>query len=596
MASKGSAKQEKLLRMYFDNAPVGIVTAKKDGKITGANQMSSNIFGIAGEDFLQYEIFDLINDRHMNKALEHFRKVLNEGFAQSELMANSKPNAEIWLDVFATKIDENELVYYFIDRTDEKKAKEKLQQERSRYKALVDNQTDLVCRWFPDEGLTLTFVNEAFSKFFGVDEDQAIGMKWIDFIPTVERDKIKERYKDVGKNPKTISVEHRVVGADGKIYWQHWIDCPIVDDRGKIIEYQSVGRDITSQIEYQGRLDDLIKYDQLTGLYNRSYFENEMKKLDNRAQLPISLIMVDLNGLKFINDTFGQKIGDEMMKVTTRILKECCNEKALLARWGGDELVIFMPRTSFEKAKQISEKIYQKSVTAYVEGKPVSISIGTGTKAKPDKSLRDALKEAEDEMYKHKLTESWSDRNVLLNAILRALEAKSFETETHVQRMKKNARKIGENIDLPISELNRLSLLTILHDIGKINISENILTKKGPLTEEEWEIIKRHPEIGYKIASATKEFAHIAQEILAHHERWDGKGYPQGLKGKDIPLLARITAIADSYDVMSNGRAYKNAMSREEIMAEFKRCAGTQFDPDLVEVFLEILKQDGVDN
>ena len=131
-----------------------------------------------------------------------------------------------------------------------------------------------------------------------------------------------------------------------------------------------------------------------------------------------------------------------------------------------------------------------------------------------------------------------------------------------------------------------------MHDIGEINISAEILTKKGPLTAEEWDIIKKHPETGYRIVRATEEFSHVAEDILSHHERWDGSGYPQGLKGKEIPLLARITAIVDAYEVMTSGRPYKKAMPREEIIAELKRWTGRQFDPELADVFLTILKEE----
>ncbi len=139
---------------------------------------------------------------------------------------------------------------------------------------------------------------------------------------------------------------------------------------------------------------------------------------------------------------------------------------------------------------------------------------------------------------------------------------------------------------LPNAELSRLELLITLHDIGKINISEDILTQKGALTSEEWEIIKKHPEIGFRIAKATDDFSHVAEKILSHHERWDGTGYPRGLKGIDIPLLARITAVADAYEVMSNGRPYKKAMSQDEITEEFKISAGKHFDPEIVKIFL----------
>ena len=150
------------------------------------------------------------------------------------------------------------------------------------------------------------------------------------------------------------------------------------------------------------------------------------------------------------------------------------------------------------------------------------------------------------------------------------------------------AFQIGEALNLSTAEMDRLALLVSLHDIGKISISQEILNKPGKLNEEEWEKIKKHPETGYHIALSTGEFAHIAEEILAHHERWDGKGYPNGLKGKEIPLLSRILAIIDAFDVMTNGRPYKSRMSEDEAIDELKRCSGTQFDPELVDIFMDL--------
>jgi len=335
-------------------------------------------------------------------------------------------------------------------------------------------------------------------------------------------------------------------------------------------------------------------YDQLTGLYNRHFLEEEIQRLDTGRQLPISIIMADLNGLKLVNDTYGHGVGDEMLICTADVLKNSCREEDIITRWGGDEFVILLPQTTITEAQQIENRIKDRCRDAYVKDMPVSIALGLSIKEDTDKDLLMVLKDAEDNMYKEKLVKSQSAKSAVLKTLLKALEEKSFETEGHAQNMQETASKIAEKVNIPDSEINRLRLLITLHDIGKINIDEKILTKTEPLTSEEWELIKKHPETGYRIALAAEEFAHVAGDILAHHEHWDGSGYPQGLKGEEIPLLARIVAIADTYEVMSRGRPYKNALTTEEIKAEFKRRAGTQFDPELVEIFLAII-DDGID-
>ena len=330
-------------------------------------------------------------------------------------------------------------------------------------------------------------------------------------------------------------------------------------------------------------------HDQLTGLYNRHYLEEEMKRLDTPRQLPIGIIMADLNGLKLTNDTYGHDTGDEMLRKATLILKGACRKEDIFARWGGDEFVLLLPQINEDILFNIGKRIKYLGSETKVRDIPISIAIGKAIKNEPAESLIETLKKAEEEMYRQKAIESRSTKNAILEALMEALAANSFETKEHTRNMQALAFKIGEKYGLSDSELIRLNLLITLHDIGKINIPEKLLKKSNPLSNDEWNILKKHPETGYRVAIATEDFAYIAEDILSHHEWWDGSGYPRGLKKNDIPLLARITAIVDAYELMKNGRPYKPAMAAEEIYSEFKRSAGTQFDPDLVNLLLEII-------
>jgi len=375
----------------------------------------------------------------------------------------------------------------------------------------------------------------------------------------------------------------------------HWI---WVLDRGRVLTRSADGKplsmfgthtDITERRMAEEQLRYISLHDTLTGLYNRTFIEAEMKRLDTARQLPLSIIMADLNGLKLINDTYGHPIGDRALQIAAKIIRNSCRVEDIYARWGGDEFVIVLPQTSAAEANQLCNRIIRSCKDIFIEDVPVSMALGIACKENTDDVLYKVLQLAENNMYKQKLTESRSTKSAVLKALLKTLEAKSYETEAHTRGMQEMAQLIGKRINLPDAELSRLDLLITLHDIGKINIAEEILTKDGPLTKLEWETIKKHPEIGFRIARATEEFAHVAEDILAHHERWDGSGYPQGLKGSAIPLLARITAIADAYEVMTNGRPYKTVMTVREIIAEFTRCSGTHFDPALVEILLSII-------
>ena len=347
-------------------------------------------------------------------------------------------------------------------------------------------------------------------------------------------------------------------------------------------------RDITERHQSEQRIRYLGFHDKLTGLYNRAFLEEEIKRVDTERQLPISIIMGDLNNLKLINDTYGHQIGDKLIKKAAEMFKESCRDEDIIARWGGDEFVVLLPQTEVKESEAIIKRINQQLEKE--EGElQLSISLGTAAKSDSEEDLMIVLSRAEDRMYKNKIASRKSARSSVLSAFLTSLKEKSSETEEHVQRMRTLAENFAEEVGLSNSEKDRLYLLTQMHDIGKIAVPEEILNKPEKLNDEEWETIKKHTETGFRITSNIEDFAHISHEILHHHECWDGSGYPEGISGKKIPLLARMLTIIDAYDVMVSGRPYKKAMSKEEAAAELKSCAGSQFDPELVEKFIESL-------
>ncbi|MBA7508847.1 hypothetical protein ES705_00780 [subsurface metagenome] len=341
------------------------------------------------------------------------------------------------------------------------------------------------------------------------------------------------------------------------------------------------------------KTEEKLKYisfhDKLTGLYNRFYLEEEIARLDTKRQLPISIVMGDLNALKLINDAFGYRQGDRLLIKMAKILKKCFREEDIIARWGGDEFVILLPKTTEEDAVKLVERIREDCQKTTGQKIPVSISIGISTKTRKSQNIQDITKKAEDRMYQNKLTESRSIQSSIISSLEITLWERSHETEKHGERLKELALKLGRVVRLAPNELDELSLLSTLHDIGKIGIEDSILTKPGKLTEKEWVAMKRHPEIGYKIAQSSPQLLQIADGILYHHERWDGTGYPHGLTGENIPLISRIVAIADAYDIMTRSRLYKKAVSKKKAIEELKRCSGTQFDPKLVDKLIDII-------
>ncbi|MDZ7836914.1 MAG: diguanylate cyclase [Actinomycetota bacterium] len=331
--------------------------------------------------------------------------------------------------------------------------------------------------------------------------------------------------------------------------------------------------------------------DYLTGLYNRIFFEAEKDRLDTPRQLPISIIMGDINGLKLINDAFGHLKGDELLIDVANILKNSCRSEDIVARIGGDEFAILLPQTDSQSAEIIRKRIYDACKKRSSNGSSIypSISLGCATKNNEEEKIDIIFMAAEESMSRQKLLESRSAHSSIIGSIKTIMFEKSQETEEHADRLINLSKKLGLSMLLKNDELNELELLCTLHDIGKMSIPANILSKPGKLSDEEWIEMRKHPEVGFRIAQATSELIPIAKYILCHHERWDGKGYPQGFKGEEIPLLSRILSIVDAYDAMTNDRAYRSAMTKEEAMEEIRANAGTQFDPEISQLFLKLI-------
>jgi len=316
--------------------------------------------------------------------------------------------------------------------------------------------------------------------------------------------------------------------------------------------------------------------------------EEELERMDQTSQLPVAVIMGDVNGLKVINDVFGHRTGDQLLKEVAKTLQYTLKNMGIAARWGGDEFLVLLPHTDHKKAQDIIgrlEEAFRKSSRLPLE---VSVALGFDVKEDISHSLSQFLQKAEEKMYHKKLLEGKSYRNSIITTLLATLYEKSMETEEHAVRLETYCMAMAEKLNLSSEDKNELSLLAILHDIGKVGVNIETLNKPGPLNDDEWKEMMRHPEIGYRIAQNTPELSTVSEYILSHHERWDGTGYPRGLKGTEIPLLCRILAVADAYDAMTNNRSYRKALDCQTAMDEIGRCSGTQFDPFIVTIFLSL--------
>jgi diguanylate cyclase (GGDEF)-like protein/PAS domain S-box-containing protein len=362
---------------------------------------------------------------------------------------------------------------------------------------------------------------------------------------------------------------------------------PIFDESGKLSGVVLVVRDHRYKQEKQREIEYLSYHDQLSGLYNRRYFEEILRKLDKETAWPLAILFIDVNGLKIVNDAFGHSAGDELITKVAHVLSRYKRSDDVIARIGGDEFVIIMPRTEQLFINHYTKQVTQALRHEYIMGIEISVSFGWEVKKKADQDVFECLKHAEDRMYQSKIYYGSSKRNDIIKSISSALAMKSTCEEAHAKRVGELCASLGRELGFSEGECQKLKVAGELHDIGKIAIDESLLNKTGALTLNDWNQIKQHPETGYRLLNTSKEFYGIAEYVRAHHEFWDGKGYPSGLKGLEIPLNARIIAIADAFDAMTNDRAFRKAMTTEEAVNELLRCAGTQFDPELTRVFIE---------
>lgn len=474
--------------------------------------------------------------------------------------------------------------------TDWKKAEAELEYQKHRFEALFKNSMDAIA--FADKDNRIIDVNDKFVKMFGYTLDEIKYRRIDDVVAPIlyhhaEAHDLTQKVLEgecVELETVRYTKENKPIDVCVK-------GVPVVM-KGEVLGVYGTYVDITKRKQYEEKLKYIGMHDALTGLYNRGFFEENLIRLNTDRQLPLSIVMADINGLKLTNDAFGHLTGDKLLKKIASILKGICRSEDIICRLGGDEFAILLPRTQEKIAQSICNRIKYACANTPDAVVPLSISLGVSTKVDGSQNIQEVLKEAEERMYRNKMLDSKSSRSAIIASLHNTLREKTYETEEHSSRLQHLALRIGKELGMMDSELDELVLLSALHDIGKVAIPDHILLKKGKLTEQEWEIIKTHPEIGHRIAMATQELVPIAEKILSHHERWDGKGYPQGLRGEAIPMGSRILSIVDAFDVMTNGRPYRKSLSISESLEEIMRCAGTQFDPFLADIFYHIISNE----
>ncbi len=364
-----------------------------------------------------------------------------------------------------------------------------------------------------------------------------------------------------------------------------------IDSQGESL-LLSVFVDITELKESQAAITHLSYHDQLTGLYNRRFFEEEMARLNTARSYPLSLMMIDVNGLKLINDAFGHKHGDDMLIAVADTLRDECRADEIISRISGDEFVLLLPKTPPAGAAHIASRIKERLLEINVLGLPISVAIGHATKRDAELELIALFNRAEEAMYQDKLAHGSSHRYRTVGFILATLYRKHPEEKAHAKRVGRLAQEFALYLGLHREHAELLQMAGTVHDIGKIILPAEILDKKTALTPEEKRLMHRHPEVGYQILRSVDHYAPLAPIVLTHHERWDGTGYPGKSSGEQIPKDARILMICEVYDKITHERFDMPPMTEEEALAFLAEGAGGHFDPELVTAFIRWKQED----
>jgi len=360
----------------------------------------------------------------------------------------------------------------------------------------------------------------------------------------------------------------------------------------------------------RAEIQELTGRDELTQLQNRRFFYEQMEQemeLTDRYKRELSILMLDVDDLKLINDEFGHQVGDVVLRNFGRVLNQAAGERNVTARIGGDEFAVIMPNSDRKDADKLSWKIWDAlSKEPICETDHASIflgvSIGTGGYPWGGSNLEEIIHWADTKLYANKLERKGfkhdrskkDDDKRLVSAVVdvlsSALDVRDKMTHRHARRVARMSAFVARELKLTESQVLQIEYAAALHDIGKIGVADEILRKAEPLEPQEWQEMKRHSDLGYQILNGIDFLADASEIVYAHHERFDGNGYPRGLAAEEMPLGARVFAVVDAYDAMTSRRPYRDAMSQDDALEEIMRNSGSQFDPDVVAAFLTMVR------
>jgi diguanylate cyclase (GGDEF)-like protein/PAS domain S-box-containing protein len=478
------------------------------------------------------------------------------------------------------------MAFSFFEKNEKlKRSEEQLKKIKMEYQGIFENHHAIMLIINPETG-DIIQANLAAINFYGWSQKELMNMRITD-INILSKEEVKARMQLArSKNKTHFLFKHQL--SDGTIKDVEVHSGSIMREGKKMLF--SIINDITERSQAEKTIKHLAYFDSLTALPNRKMFSDKLNHAIFKAKennLKFALLYIDLDYFKDVNDSFGHLIGDQLLIKVAERLKKNLRKDSKIFRLGGDEFAIIMPNTNHKEVENRVKDMIESCKNYNVKAVKLSVSFGFKTKVDSSVAFDEVYKSAEDSMYRMKLLDVPSMRSNTIDTIIRTLYETDQYSEEHSRSVSKICEAIAIKHHLPFQQINEIKMAGVLHDIGKIVISKKIINKNGELTKKEYDEIKSHSEIGFRILNSSTELRQLSTTVLSHHEHWDGKGYPQNLKGEQIPLLSRIISVADAFDAMTSDRTYREKISPSNAILEINRCSGTQFDPKVVKTFTE---------
>lgn len=592
-------ESEERYKYLFENSGIGIGYYTTDGVVISYNRKALENIGGKLEDYVGKSIRVLFPKEEAEIYFSRIKQAISMDEPQQYedyVVLDSKAR---WFSSTFTRVTNStgEIIGIQIasrDITARKRAEEEAQRHEVKFQSLFDEMSSGVAIYqVINNGETgsdyiIQDFNKAALKAERKQKEEVVGKSLYDLRPNIDQFGIIPVFQKVWQTGEPATYPSRLYVDDN---FSNWYENRIYKlPTGEIV---ALFDDVTEKQNAEEGMKHLAFHDHLTDVYNRRYFETEFARLNSESNFPLSVITGDINGLKLINDSLGHTAGDIAIKQFSLEIQKQIRDVDSLARIGGDEFGVILPRMLEEDVKQLSGAL-QSSIClhvtdrlGYAAGIDLTATFGYSVQAYPGQTLDVLLKEAETYMFRRKFYSSASKHSHVIDAIMNALFEKSEREQQHSLRVSHISASIAAAMALDESTIAKVKIAGSLHDIGKIGIDESILNKAGRLNEQEMSVMKQHPLRSARILASIDEYLDIVPIVKSHHERMDGLGYPAGLDGNQIPLEARIISVADAFDAMTICRPYRDPISKATAAEELLRCAGSQFDPQVVRAFID---------